>query len=101
MRCPDDGRELAGDDAQSVCRVCQGVLMSSAELTEWSAEASAQLAIETNEKSGAFARTRSCPQCSAPMAPWRIGKLQAWLERCPSCEVYWLEKQDVRTVQML
>src|SRR6185436_20752316 len=80
---------------------CGGVAMAAGELAEWLPDVTAQLALETDEKSGAFAKTRTCPTCSAPMAPWRIGKLQAWVERCPACELYWLEKQDVRTLQML
>lgn len=61
----------------------------------------AQLAIEAREDAAAFARVRCCPECAAVMAPWRIGKLEAWLEKCTSCEKYFAEKQDLRTLEMI
>ena len=46
-------------------------------------------------------RERRCPQCEVPMAPLRIGKAEAFIERCPSCESLWVEKPDLRTLELL
>jgi membrane associated rhomboid family serine protease len=46
-------------------------------------------------------KPRSCPQCNAVMAGMRIGKLEAWVDRCPACELYWVEKSDARSIDML
>jgi membrane associated rhomboid family serine protease len=35
------------------------------------------------------------------MMPMRIGKTEAWIERCDTCALYWVEKSDSRTVDML
>lgn len=32
------------------------------------------------------------------MAPWRIGDVDAWLEKCPACDCFWVEKLDQRTL---
>jgi membrane associated rhomboid family serine protease len=46
-------------------------------------------------------KPRNCPQCSALMAGMRIGKLEAWVDRCPACELYWVERTDARSMDML
>ena len=36
--------------------------------------------------------------CGRPMVPLRLAQLDAWVERCPACEVLWVEKQDRRSL---
>jgi membrane associated rhomboid family serine protease/Zn-finger nucleic acid-binding protein len=95
--CPDDQRPLvvAKDGAHS-CPLCRGRLVDAASLK---GEVHDILAVETRTKSPAFARQRLCPACTALMAPWRIGQLEAWLERCPQCQVLWVETLDQRTLE--
>jgi len=79
-RCPDDGRPLNAEPGGAlVCPGCKGSTLAEADLE---APVRESLALETREGSGAFARERRCPSCEAPMAPWRIGKMDAWVERC-------------------
>ncbi|MHB8873714.1 MAG: rhomboid family intramembrane serine protease, partial [Myxococcaceae bacterium] len=97
--CPDDGRALDAEPTGAlVCPGCGGAALAESDLE---AQVRDALSIETRESSGAFARERRCPSCEAPMAPWRIARMDAWLERCPSCGLYWLERQDRRTVAQL
>lgn len=100
--CPDDGGELELDaGGSSVCGRCGGELLSREALGARAPALAEALALETRAESGAFARVRTCPECASPMAPWRLSSLEAWLERCPSCEAYWLDRQDRRTIAML
>lgn len=96
MRCPDHPKELIPDQhGRPSCPFCKGALLSYEELGE---AVASMLAVETREKSAAFTKTRHCPSCSSPMTPLRIGKMEAWLEKCPSCELHWAEKQDLNTI---
>lgn len=98
-RCPDDGRPLSADAGGAlVCAACGGAAIAEA---DFEAPVRAALSLETRETSGAFVRERRCPSCEAPMAPWRIGKMDAWVERCPVCELCWLDRQDRRTLEQL
>lgn len=45
-------------------------------------------------------KQRLCPQCTLAMVPLRISKAEAFVERCPSCESYWVEKSDLRTLEL-
>ncbi len=45
-------------------------------------------------------KPRQCPQCSTPMVPQRIGAAEAWVEQCPGCESCWVEKSDLRTLEL-
>ncbi len=81
-----------------VCPGCGGAAVSEGELDPPVRDT---LVLETREKSGAFVKQRHCPSCDALMAPWRIGQMEAWIERCPTCDIYWLEPQDRRTVTQL
>lgn len=102
MLCPDDQRALvARADGASVCPSCQGAWLGEVELEALAPGVVAQLALETREGSGAFTKVCVCPECSAPLAPWRMAKLEAWLERCPACERYWAQKQDLRSLEMM
>lgn len=100
--CPDDGLPLKPErDGTFTCNRCGGALWAVAELEARAPGVAAQLALETDPNSGGHAHPRLCGDCGAPMAPWRIGRSEAWLEKCPSCEHLWLERQDRRTVEML
>ncbi|MFZ5468810.1 MAG: rhomboid family intramembrane serine protease [Myxococcota bacterium] len=99
---PDHPRALVLNGAGVLhCPFCGGALMPESELAASTAQLNTLLALETNRSSGAFARTRTCPSCASPMAPWRIGKLEAWVEKCPTCANFWLDRQDLRTLEML
>lgn len=101
MNCVDHPKPLTPDSSGvPSCPLCGSGLLSSEDLSALGPNLLGSLQLETREKSGAFARTRTCPQCAVPMAPWRIGTLEAWLERCPSCEHYWADTQDRRTLLM-
>ncbi len=91
MRCPDHPRDLNADGA---CPFCAGALLEGAQLEALSAGALGQLSVEGRDDSPAFARVRVCPSCAVPMAPLRIGLLEAWVEKCPQCERYWVERSD-------
>ena len=98
--CPDDARELAPDPSGSLgCKLCGGALCTEGELEAIAPSSVEALKVEVRPDSGAFARTRACPTCRSPMVPMRMGQLDAWLEKCPSCEGYWVERQDRRAFQ--
>ncbi|MGI5864806.1 MAG: rhomboid family intramembrane serine protease [Myxococcales bacterium] len=99
--CPDDQTPLTIASGSQVCPRCGGSLLSHDEMAGLCPAADTALAPESRPDCGAFAKTRLCPSCEAPMAPMRIGRMDAWVERCPSCGVYWVEKQDRRTLQMM
>jgi membrane associated rhomboid family serine protease len=75
------------------CPLCQGALCQGAELGEGVSLLSPD--------PDALSKPRQCPKCSAPMAALRIGKTQGWVEKCAACELYWVEKIDFRTMEML
>lgn len=83
------------------CPFCQGAWLAEGGVELLSPGVCAQLAPEARHDSAAFAKVRRCPECARPMTPWRIGMLEAWLEKCPACERYWAEKQDLRTLEMI
>ncbi|PTL76063.1 rhomboid family intramembrane serine protease [Vitiosangium sp. GDMCC 1.1324] len=99
--CPDDGKPLVARGAELSCPGCGGSCLSLAELEKAAPGVREQLGVETRETSGAFTRTRLCPGCGAVMAPLRMARLEAWLEHCTACELYWADRQDRRTLQML
>lgn len=100
--CPDDGLPLKPEPGGSLaCARCGGALWSAEDLETRAPGVAAQLALETNPNSGGHAVPRTCGDCGVPMAPWRIGTMEAWLEKCPQCEQLWLDRQDRRTVEMI
>lgn len=96
-RCPHDAQELQPTQAGLLCGRCGGAWRAAEEL----GQAASVLAPETRTGSAAFKQTRPCPECGAVLAPWRIGQLEAWADRCPGCERFWLEKQDLRSLELL
>ncbi len=99
-RCPDHPRELVAGNGGRACPHCRGLLVTPGELELLAPGTALVLSLETRAGSGAFARARACPDCAAPMAPWRVERLEAWIERCPACETAWLDAQDVRTLSV-
>jgi membrane associated rhomboid family serine protease len=73
--------------------MCQGALMTEAEL----GEGFALLSLDPSP----VGKPRSCPQCGAKMGSLRIGQTQAWIEHCPACAHYWVDKIDTRTLDMV
>ena len=101
-RCPDDGQELVAKSASPTCPRCGGVWAAGDELAALVPKAGTHLlAPETRADSAVFKKPRNCPDCAAMLAPWRIGQLDARADRCPSCERFWLEKQDLRSLEMV
>ncbi|MBK7859588.1 MAG: rhomboid family intramembrane serine protease [Archangiaceae bacterium] len=92
MKCPDHARELK--DLR--CPVCLGELMAESELETRVPGALALLSAAV----GARTRPRTCPQCETAMNSLRIGKAEAFVERCPSCETFWVEKADLKTLDL-
>src|SRR3954469_1252750 len=99
-RCLDHPRDLVpGADGAATCQFCGASWMMPAEVEAIAAGALDLLAVETRETSAAFAKTRECPDCGALLTPMRIGKLDAWVERCAACERYWVERTDRRSLE--
>jgi membrane associated rhomboid family serine protease/Zn-finger nucleic acid-binding protein len=59
------------------------------------------LEVEGRSDAIAFKKPRACPECATTMAPLRIARLEAWIERCPSCERHWVEPSDLRSLKMV
>lgn len=94
MKCPDHpGRELFN----LKCPVCQGELLTESELETRLPGSTAQLTPDSKAR----AKPRQCPQCAVPMFPNRIGKVEAFIERCPQCEALWVERADLKTLELL
>lgn len=97
MNCPDHARALVN----GACPMCRGVLFDAATLEVKAPGSIAHLAVETREQRLKAARVRVCPSCSVPMAPMRIGQLEGWVERCPSCESLWCEPNDLAALDRM
>lgn len=92
--CPDHPRELVTTTAGRHCPFCKGVFLSSGDFASAYPDAESAVQLETREDALPFKKPRSCPDCAARLAPWRIGRLEAWVERCPSCDGWWLDQAD-------
>jgi membrane associated rhomboid family serine protease len=92
VKCPDHARELKA----SRCPLCLGERVASSELEARVPGATALL----TPAAGIHVKERRCPQCDLPMAVQRIFKAEAFVEKCPSCECYWVEKADFKTLEL-
>jgi uncharacterized Zn finger protein (UPF0148 family) len=102
MLCPDDGAALREEgDGRAACPTCRGHALAGAAFAAAYPGVEAALAPERDPESGAFARERPCPGCGVPMAPLRIGGLLAWIERCGTCQLLWVERLDERVLAAL
>ncbi len=93
--CPDDGRPLKAD----ACPLCRGLLWNAERFATRYPGAAAALVVESREDAGCYARVRPCPSCQAPMVPFRLEKMEAWIERCQACELHWIDALDVRVLE--
>jgi membrane associated rhomboid family serine protease len=59
------------------------------------------LEVEGRTDAIAYKKPRACPECATTMTPLRIARLEAWVERCPSCERHWVEPSDLRSLKMV
>lgn len=99
--CPDHPRALVTGGLGRACPFCKGSLLSQAELEGAVHEASTVLEVESRSDALPFKKRRSCPDCAQVMAPWRIGRLEAWVEKCPSCELLWVEAGDLASLKLV
>ncbi len=101
LLCPDDQRPLQPHPAGGACRVCGGVLCNADALTVLVPDANPEgLAPETRSDAPVLTKPRACPEDATPMTPLRIGKMEAWIERCPQCSRCWVERIDQRTLAL-
>ncbi|MDX2015415.1 MAG: rhomboid family intramembrane serine protease [Myxococcaceae bacterium] len=100
-RCPDHARELAPDPSGLQCPLCRGTLMTHAQLVDAAGAVDEVLEVEARADAIAYKKPRACPDCATAMTPLRIARLEAWVERCPSCERHWVEVSDLRSLKMV
>ena len=81
LACPFDGVAL---DAAGDCRRCGAGWRTQADVVARGASAYARLALDETDTPGP-SRALACPACRATLAPWKLGTLNVWLYRCPSC----------------
>jgi membrane associated rhomboid family serine protease len=79
--CPFDGVAL---DAAGDCRRCGTGWRTEDDVRARGATAFGRLALDDGRSVGP-SRSLSCSVCRAPLAPWRLGKLDIWLYRCAAC----------------
>lgn len=99
--CPDHSRALVTGELGRACPFCRGSLMPLAELEAAVPDASSVIEVESRPEALPFKKRRACPDCAQVMAPWRIGRLEAWVEKCPSCELLWVEAADLASLKLV
>ena len=82
LTCPFDGVAL---DAAGGCRRCGVSWHAEADVASRGPTAFRRLAQDTTSAAPNQRRTLPCPACGAALAAWRLGELQIWMSRCPSC----------------
>ncbi|MBL8917477.1 MAG: rhomboid family intramembrane serine protease [Myxococcaceae bacterium] len=99
--CPDHPRELAAATPGRACPFCRGVLLTTEELEHERPGAGAVLEVEGRDDALPFKKPRRCPDCGGPMTPLRIGRLEAWVEKCAACELLWVERGDLTSLALV
>lgn len=99
--CPDHPRELVAAPAGRTCPFCRGLLLAPAELERTRPGAANVLEVETRATALPFKKPRRCPDCAQQMTPLRIGRLEAWVEKCPACEALWVEAGDLASLTLV
>jgi membrane associated rhomboid family serine protease/Zn-finger nucleic acid-binding protein len=99
--CPDHARVLVASEFGRTCPFCRGALTTEAEIESKVPGAAEVSAPETRTDALPFKKLRACPDCAAVMVPWRIGRLEAWLDRCPSCDAMWVEPGDLASLKLV
>lgn len=101
VHCPDHPRELDTDEqGRTHCPFCKGLFLSEEGLLKLAPEALRKLTVEAREDAVVFKKPRNCPVCEKLMTPFRVGTVEQWVEKCPTCEHYWVDKQDLATLKM-
>lgn len=99
--CPDHARALVDGALGRACPFCRGCLMSAAQLEGAVPGTSTVIEPEARADTLPSRNPRACPDCAQRMAPWRIGRLEAWVERCPSCEQLWVDAADLASLRLV
>lgn len=99
--CPDHARELTTAPLGRACPFCRGVLVSLPDLEAAVPETTTVIEVESRLDALPFKKRRACPDCAVTMTPWRIGRLEAWVEKCPSCELLWVEASDLASLKLV
>lgn len=100
--CPIDSAALSPQGAGEGCPRCGGLWIDASGLDGLGPGAANDLlAPETRTDAPPYRTTWHCPDCEAVLAPWRLGGMEAWALRCPSCERLWLGKLEQRTLKLL
>ncbi len=99
--CPDHPRALVAGESGRACPFCRGALVMADELEARFPGTAEIIELETRTDALPFKKPRACPDCAASMAPWRIGRLEAWLDRCPGCEALWVEASAVASLKLV
>lgn len=98
MLCPDDSATLVTEGSNHQCPQCRGRLVPAADVPKPFLD---KLEMETREDSGAFDKTKRCPACETVMTPWRFEHMQSWIDRCPSCDHFWLDTADQKNIDRI
>jgi hypothetical protein len=96
VRCPKDAHLLEDVEGLGYCPCCRGRLLTPAILDEVFPGYTSSLQVETDIRSSVFADVHECPECSALMVPLRGPFGHTGVERCWSCDLYWLEESSLR-----
>ena len=99
--CPDHARELTTAPLGRACPFCRGVLVSLPELETTVPETATVIEVESRLDALPYKKRRACPDCAVTMTPLRIGRLEAWVEKCPSCELLWVEASDLASLRLV
>lgn len=100
-RCPDHPRELVETSEGRQCPHCKGLLSTTSQVVDIAGPVDELLEPETRLDSIPFKKPRACPECATTMTPLRIARLEAWIEKCPACELHWVEASDLRSLRMV
>jgi membrane associated rhomboid family serine protease len=100
-RCPDHPRELVETSEGRQCPHCKGLLSTTSQVVDIAGPADELLEPETRLDSIPFKKPRACPECATTMTPLRIARLEAWIEKCPACELHWVEASDLRSLGLV
>jgi len=100
--CPVDDIALDPQAVGESCPICRGVWVDAAALDALEPGAAAvPLVPEARLDAPPYRTTRRCPDCEAVLAPWRMGRMEAWALRCPGCERLWMGKLERHTLRLL
>jgi membrane associated rhomboid family serine protease len=73
--------------------MCEALFATPAQLEIQFPNFTSVICVETRDNASCFRRPLSCPTCEVTMIPYRIGAFETWVEKCASCENYFLQRQ--------